>query len=143
MVEPSPALRRRTVVVGGAAALGAAIVVSGCATAEPPRGGAAAGPGGAPAGTALGPASDVPVGSAKIYTAQRVVVTQAVAGQYAAFSTTCPHQGCAVAKVQGNAIVCPCHNSAFTLDGSVVSGPAPTGLTSRAVTVTGGQIMLA
>lgn len=144
MPEPSPALRRRTVVVGGAA-LGAGLVIAGCTTPAPSRGGAAAGPGevgGAPAGTALGPVSEVPVGSAKIYADQEVVVTQATAGTFAAFSTTCPHQGCAVAKVEGESIVCPCHGSTFTLDGSVVAGPARTGLTIRTVTVSGGELTL-
>lgn len=142
MSEPDAATtagtNRRSVIVGGAAALGAGLVVTGCATvetraSEPP----------ATAGTVLGPASEVPVGSAKIYSDQQVVVTQATAGSFAGFSTTCPHQGCAVASVQGETIICPCHNSTFALDGRVLGGPAPTGLADRAVTVTGDRITLA
>lgn len=136
---PSPELSRRTVVVGGAVALGAGLAVAGCAggpQAEPST------PAAAP-GTVLGPASEVPVGSAKIFTAQKVVVTQATAGTYAGFSTTCPHQGCAVAQVQGAAIICPCHGSTFGLYGGVTKGPAQTGLTATKVTAKGADITLA
>jgi Rieske Fe-S protein len=127
---PDPTLSRRTVIVGGAVALGA----TGCA-------GGPADP--AAAGTVLGPTSDVPVGSAKIFNAQDVVVTQAAAGTFAGFSTICPHQGCSVARVQGASIICPCHGSEFGLDGAVTQGPAQRGLTPRAVTVTGTEITLA
>ena len=39
----------------------------------------------------------------------------------------CPHQGCQVKK-DGDKYVCPCHNSQFKLDGSLIQGPATTGL---------------
>lgn len=133
---PSPGLRRRTVLVGGAVVAGAGLAVAGCAggpQAEAPAPAAAA-------GSALGATTDVPVGSAKIYTAASVVVTQATAGTFTGFSTTCPHQGCAVAQVQGATIICPCHGSEFALDGSVVKGPAQSGLTAKAVKVSGTQI---
>ncbi len=145
--DPAPtpvALSRRIVVAGaGAAAVGAGLVVTGCSNPETSGGTSGTDAGGAPAGTALGPESEVPVGSAKIFAEQEVVVTQATAGSFAAFSTTCPHQQCAVSSVQGTDIICPCHGSTFTLDGSVIKGPAQTGLRSRDVTVTGGQITLA
>jgi Rieske Fe-S protein len=149
----APTLTRRTVVAGaGAAALGVTLVVAGCSTpsgSEAPSDSAGRSPSaGGPsetgaAGTTLGPATDVPVGSAKIYTDQGVVVTQATAGSYAGFSTVCPHQGCAINQVRGATIACPCHGSAFALDGSVTNGPATRGLTAKPVTVTGGQITLA
>ncbi len=129
---PDPTLSRRTVIVGGAVALG----VAGCSTAPPAAPAAAA-------GTTLGATSEVPVGSAKIFDAQGVVVTQATAGTFAGFSTTCPHQGCSVAQVQGASIICPCHGSEFGLDGGVTQGPARTGLAPHAVTVTGTEITLA
>ncbi len=135
---PEPTLNRRTVVIGGVVALGAGAAVAGCAA-----GGQTAAPTDAAAGTALGPASDVPVGGAKIFDAQGVVVTQATAGTFAAFSTVCPHQGCSVAQVEGASIICPCHGSEFGLDGGVRKGPAQTGLTAKAVTVTGSRITVA
>ncbi|MCY7342913.1 MAG: Rieske (2Fe-2S) protein [Pseudonocardia sp.] len=142
---PSPDLSRRRVVgvVGGAAALGGAgMLAAGCSTVTPTtrsNSDAAAGV----AGTELGAATDVPVGSAAIFDEQGVVVTQATAGEFAAFSAVCPHQGCNVASVEGGSIICPCHNSVFALDGTVTTGPAQTGLAPRAVTVEGGRITLA
>jgi menaquinol-cytochrome c reductase iron-sulfur subunit len=45
-------------------------------------------------------------------------------GSVEALSTVCPHLGCGVNFDQGN-FRCPCHTSAFHVDGSVVSGPSP------------------
>ena len=129
---PDPILNRRSAIVGGAVAVGLAA----CSTALP------AAPAGT-SGTVLGPTADVPVGSAKIFDAQGVVVTQATAGKYAGFSAICPHQGCSVAQVQGADIICPCHGSVFGLDGGVTKGPARQGLAPQAVTVTGTEITLA
>ena len=134
-------LSRRSVLLAGAAAVGAGMLVAGCAT--PDTSGSTGTSADKPAGTSVGDASDVPVGSARIFDAVGVVVTQATAGNYAAFSTTCPHQGCALSTVEGSSIVCPCHGSTFALDGSVVRGPAQTGLESRPIRVSDGRITLA
>jgi Rieske Fe-S protein len=131
----SPTLSRRAVVVaGGAVALGAGVVVAGCSSPT------SAAP--AASGTALGPTSEVPVGGGKIFADQGVVVTQPTAGTYAGFSVVCPHQGCSVNSVTTTGIVCPCHGSVFALDGSVVKGPAQTGLKATGVAVTGSEITL-
>lgn len=43
-----------------------------------------------------------------------------------AFGPQCTHLGCAYHfEEAGGAFVCPCHNSTFSLDGKVISGPAP------------------
>lgn len=43
-----------------------------------------------------------------------------------AYSSVCPHLGCAVDyEAEGTRFGCPCHHSAFTLDGKVQGGPAP------------------
>jgi Rieske Fe-S protein len=152
MPEPAPppspsncrhgCLTRRSVLLGaGATAVGAGMLVAGCSTVD--TSGSTGTSADEPAGTPVGQASDVPVGSGRIFDAVGVVVTQATAGTYAAFSTTCPHQGCAVSAVEGASIVCPCHGSTFALDGSVIRGPAQTGLESRPITVSDGQITLA
>jgi Rieske Fe-S protein len=79
-----------------------------------------------------------------ILTSARVVVTQPTSGQFKGFSTTCPHAGCAVASVANGQILCPCHGSLFSVtDGSVVQGPAQTGLTPVAVTVKGADVVSA
>jgi Rieske Fe-S protein len=89
------------------------------------------------------PVSDVPVGGGTVLDAQRVVVTQPTAGTFKAFSAVCTHQGCLVAGVSNNAIVCPCHGSTFsTSDGSVLGGPAPAPLAAVPVSVSGSQLTI-
>ena len=87
-------------------------------------GGTAAGAGGI-TGTLLGHASQIPVGGGMIFTAEKVVVTQPVAGQYKAFSAVCTHVGCLCNAVASGTIDCPCHGSKFSVStGAVVTGPA-------------------
>jgi thiosulfate dehydrogenase [quinone] large subunit len=101
-----------------------------------PEGPSASGSGGShPAGTAIGPAKDVPVGGAASFTDPHTgdpsIVIQAKAGKFVAFDAVCPHAGCTVGYDQAAAvIVCPCHGSQFNAaTGAVESGPAATGLT--------------
>lgn len=78
-----------------------------------------------------------------IYKDQDVVVTQPTEGVFKAFSSVCTHQGCAVSSIKDGAMVCPCHNSLFSIaDGSVISGPATEPLPEKTVTVTGDVITL-
>jgi len=87
-----------------------------------------------PAGTAIGPAKDVPSGGAASFTDPRTgdpsIVIQATAGKFVAFDAVCPHAGCTVQYDQSAAlIVCPCHGSQFNAaTGAVEAGPAATGL---------------
>ncbi|MBL9106997.1 MAG: Rieske 2Fe-2S domain-containing protein [Myxococcales bacterium] len=47
-------------------------------------------------------------------------------GKLTALSTTCPHLGCAVDyDAAAQKFKCPCHRSAFGLDGQVEEGPSP------------------
>lgn len=47
-------------------------------------------------------------------------------GQLHAFSTVCPHLGCAVDyNPEDQKFECPCHDSAFGLDGAHEAGPSP------------------
>ncbi len=99
----------------------------------------------AAAGEALVATADVPVDSGVIVDAgeTKVVVTQPQAEQYVGLSAVCPHQGCLVNEVTDQVIVCPCHGSQFSItDGSVVQGPAMTGLSPVPVVVDGDQIVL-
>jgi Rieske Fe-S protein len=54
------------------------------------------------------------------------------------FNATCPHAGCSV-SVEGQAFACPCHNSAFNLDGTKSTSssgrenPSPRGMDSLEV----------
>lgn len=140
---PCPVLTRRVVVAGGCAGA-LALGLGACATydangpvnpSRPPAGSGAGGPTIA--------AGDVPVGGGAILADQQVVVTQPVAGTFAAFGTTCPHQGCTVNEVAGGTINCPCHGSRFRVaDGSVAQGPATTGLQRRQTSVANGTVQV-
>ena len=91
----------------------------------------------------LGPTSDVPVGGGKVYSVEGVVVTQPEAGTFKAFGVRCPHQGCAVSSVSPDGIVCPCHNSLFSVtDGSPTAGPANSALAAKSVIVDGDNLLL-
>ncbi|MGW7792820.1 Rieske (2Fe-2S) protein, partial [Streptomyces tricolor] len=111
------------------------------------RGSAAGGAslaGGGAGGAALARTADIPEGGGKIFKDQGVVVTQPTAGTYKAFSSKCTHQGCAVGSVAKGVIVCPCHNSEFSVtDGSVKKGPATQALAAAKITVSGDEIRLA
>ncbi len=82
---------------------------------------------------------DVPEGGGIVQ--ERIVVTQPKAGEFHGFDATCPHQGCAVNEVTAEKIICPCHGSTFDpSDGSVIQGPAESGLTKMKATVEGEKV---
>lgn len=93
-----------------------------------------------PSGTAVGPASQVPVGGSASFTdpasGDPALVIQQTAGDFVAFDAICPHAGCTVAyQAAARVIACPCHGSAFNpRTGDVLNGPATSGLTSIKVT---------
>jgi Rieske Fe-S protein len=92
--------------------------------------------------TPIAKVADVKVGSGVIK--GDYVVTQPVAGTFKAFSSVCPHAGCNVNKIDAGVISCPCHGSQFSVkDGSVITGPATQGLTSKAVKADGSNVVLA
>jgi Rieske Fe-S protein len=154
--DSTSTLPRRAMLAGGAA-LGVAGLVASCGetAAKAPSGPSeATGPPGVPAGlgptlppsgpgTVVGPATDVPVGTGKVFTQYEIVVTQPAAGQFRGFSTECTHAGCQVVAVVDQLIQCPCHGSRYHLDGSVAHGPATRPLEGREITVTDGRITLA
>ena len=89
------------------------------------------------------PLSDIPVGGGVIRAADKVVVTQATAGQYKAFSAVCQHQGCIVGSIEGKNIVCPCHGSAYSIvDGSVVNGPTTKPLIPKSSSTDGSDLVV-
>ena len=58
-----------------------------------------------------------------------------------AYSTVCPHLGCGVDyATEKRAFGCPCHESAFSLDGSVSGGPSPRALDRLEVRVKDGKV---
>lgn len=58
-----------------------------------------------------------------------------------ALSAECPHLGCKVGYNPGKKVfACPCHDSAFSLDGNRTGGPAPRSMDPLEVRVAGDQI---
>jgi len=92
---------------------------------------------------ALATTSEIPVGSGKIFTAQKVVVTQPTSGDFKAFSAVCTHMGCIVSQISNGTIDCPCHGSQYSIkDGAVVAGPAPSPLPAEPIKLSGTSIVL-
>ena len=93
--------------------------------------------------TVLGMAADIPVGGGKVFTAEKVVVTQPTAGEFKAFSAVCTHVGCLCNAVANGTINCPCHGSEFKItNGAVVTGPAPSPLPAKKIKIVSGQVIL-
>ena len=115
--------RRR--VVGGllGAGIGVPLLAACGSNGGSGSGGSGSGGTGTTSSGAIGSTSEVPVGSGKIFAADKVVVTQPTQGAFKAFSAICTHQGCVVAEITGKDIDCTCHGSKFSIaDGSVVQG---------------------
>lgn len=145
---------RRTVILAAGGA-GVTAVLTACGASEEPAAGGgdvsstvssqAPEAGAADSGAnALATTADIPEGGGKVFKDQKVVITQPAAGQFKAFTSVCPHQGCDVDKIVDGNIVCPCHSSKFKIaDGSVVDGPAKQPLEEKAIKVDGDSISLA
>lgn len=144
-VQPQPGPSRRTVVAAVGAA-GLAVALTACGSEDEASGssteqGAAAGGGG---GAALAKTADIPEGGAKVFDAEKVVVSQPAAGDFKAFSTICTHQNCPMTDLKEDTLSCACHGSQFSvLDGSVKKGPATQPLPAKKIDVAGGSITLA
>ncbi len=60
-----------------------------------------------------------------------------------AFGPQCTHLGCAYHWEDGkNEFLCPCHSSLFSIDGKVVSGPAPRPLDRYDIKVEGTRLLI-
>jgi menaquinol-cytochrome c reductase iron-sulfur subunit len=63
--------------------------------------------------------------------------------QVTAFGPQCTHLGCAYHwEAERKDFLCPCHNSVFTLEGKVASGPAPRPLDRYETKVEGTKLLL-
>ena len=64
-------------------------------------------------------------------------------GPIKAFSTVCPHLGCGIDfDDKASKFNCPCHASAFDLDGRCLMGPAPRGLDELETRVEGRDVLV-
>ena len=87
--------------------------------------------------------AEIPVGGGRVFPERRVVVTQPTAGEFRGFGIVCTHDGCELNAVADGTINCPCHGSRYAItDGSVVQGPARTGLRVEQVAVDGDRVVL-
>jgi len=60
-----------------------------------------------------------------------------------AFGPQCPHLGCAYHWVANkNEFLCPCHASTFSIEGQVLTGPAPRALDRLELKVEGDTLLL-
>lgn len=136
----------RRAALAGAGFAGLAATLAACGGSSGSSSGGPSGSGQADSGgsAALASTSEIPVGGGKVFSAEKVVVTQPTAGEFKAFSAVCTHMQCLVDQVASGTIDCPCHGSEFSVkNGSVVSGPAPSPLPAQAIKVAGGKITLA
>jgi Rieske Fe-S protein len=158
-VQPVSNPSRRTVVAAvGAAGLAVALTACGSdddasgssteqgadgAGATTESGGGSSADAGA-GGAALAKTADIPEGGGKVFSDEKVVVSQPTAGDYKAFSTICTHQNCPMTDLKEDTLSCACHGSQFSvLDGSVKKGPATQPLAAKQITVSGDSITLA
>lgn len=64
-------------------------------------------------------------------------------GEVTAISPSCPHLGCGVSyRDDKGDFFCPCHDSAFSIEGEVLSGPSPRALDRFETRVEGDRIWL-
>ncbi|OIJ69019.1 Rieske (2Fe-2S) protein [Streptomyces mangrovisoli] len=90
----------------------------------------------------LGPESAVAKGGAKLYRDENVVVGRAADGSLTAHSSICTHAGCAINKLEGTTLICPCHGSEFDArTGKVLRAPATEPLTELSVQAKNGRIV--
>lgn len=90
----------------------------------------------------LGAADAVPVGGAKIYPKQRVLVSRPADGDFKCFSAVCTHQGGMLDSVEKGEAVCPLHGSRFeAATGKVAQGPATKPLPEVPVKVRNGKLV--
>ena len=136
--------RRAALAGAGFAGLAATLAACGGSSGSSSGGTSGSGQAGSGGSAALASTSEIPVGGGKVFSAEKVVVTQPTAGEFKAFSAVCTHMQCLVDQVASGTIDCPCHGSEFSVkNGSVVSGPAPSPLPTQAIKVAGGKITLA
>lgn len=86
------------------------------------------------------PDTDIPEGGAVVFPDKKIAVMR-MEGKITAVSLTCTHLGCTVA-LDGGKFLCPCHGSFFSLDGSVLKGPAERRLDAYKTEEKNGQVFV-
>jgi len=93
--------------------------------------------------TAVGPQEDAWLRLDKVTLGSAWLVRTVEDGPIRAFSTVCPHLGCGVDyDEKAGKFNCPCHTSAFDLEGRCLSGPSPRGLDELETHVEGRDVLV-
>lgn len=131
-----PSASRRTVLRGAALTPVAGLGLTACS------GGGEGAPTRLTGPVELGAESEIAKGSAKLYRDENVVVSRAENGSLKAFSSICTHAGCAINKLEGATLTCPCHGSEFdAMTGKVLHVLTTTPLEELSVEAKGGKII--
>jgi cytochrome b6-f complex iron-sulfur subunit len=91
------------------------------------------------------PVKELPPGTAKIvpFGSKPVIVVRLDSGEFRALSAVCPHLNCTVQyRPEEKLIWCACHNGRFDLNGTVISGPPPSGLESFQTNLSGEELII-
>jgi Rieske Fe-S protein len=93
--------------------------------------------------TAVGAREDAWLRLEKVTLGSAWLVRAVEDGPIRAFSTVCPHLGCGVDfDEKTGKFNCPCHTSAFDLDGRCLGGPSPRGLDELEAHVEGRDVLI-
>jgi cytochrome b6-f complex iron-sulfur subunit len=120
-------------------AVGAAAVVS--AYVKPPR----RGEGAAERTVRVGLLEDLPIGEGRLvrHGVTPFHVIRLDATRIVAVSAVCTHVRCILGfDRERRALICPCHDGRFDVNGNVVSGPPPRALPTYTVSVRAGEVFV-
>jgi len=71
------------------------------------------------------------------YNQYSIIIARDVSGNFIALYDVCPHAGCSIQFDGKASFPCPCHGSVFNESGSVVTGPATSGVKKYNTSLTG------
>ena len=73
-----------------------------------------------------------------------IIINRGAADDFYVVSAVCTHEGCIIRRLDSGsrAMVCPCHGSAFEIDGEVRNGPAGSPLDSYSFTRSGSVLTI-
>lgn len=84
------------------------------------------------------------IGGSVYVDSENIIVIHTDVDEYTVLSSVCTHQGCKVGYDSvNNNLPCPCHNSLFSISGSVLNGPANAPLTKYSATLDGSDLVIA
>ncbi|MFJ6660028.1 Rieske (2Fe-2S) protein [Streptomyces sp. NPDC091377] len=139
MPGTSPSASRRTVLRGAVVAP----VAAGLGTAACSPGDKGARPATPTGPVEVGAEGEVASGGAAFYRDHNVVVSRSYDGAMTAYGTVCTHAGCAIHKMEGTRLICPCHGSEFdAMTGEVLEGPATVALPKLSVRAENGRLVV-